>query len=105
MVYFRELRSAREESQLGFRVRLWAQFILESCRSPVEQAALERFRYLLPNVLLAEIDDVSNFLYLTLFISHSIAFLRRFSSHPARYSSPRFRSFVETSQGMRATTR
>ena len=75
MVYFQELRSAHEESQLGFRVRLWAQFVLESCRSPVEQAALERFRYLLPNVLLAEIDDVGNFL-----ISHTVYFLtNRFS--------------------------
>src|SRR5919206_314804 len=101
MVYFQELRSVREESQLGFRVRLWAQFMLEACRSPVEQAALEHFRYLLPNVLLAEIDDVSNFLYPTPVISHLIAFTRRFSFHPARSSSPRFRSFVEVSQGMR----
>src|SRR5919205_3059920 len=105
MVYFRELRSARGESQLGYRVRLWARFIFESCTDPMEQAALQRFQHMLPDVFIAEIDDVS--ISTPVYYLPQLTFLfstRRFSFNPMPSISQQCLSFVEKSLGTRSTT-
>ena len=62
-MYYAHLSEAGVESQVGYRVRLWARFIAESCSQLPDQAVLARYKHMMPAIPLHQQLDVSPFVF------------------------------------------
>jgi hypothetical protein len=86
MTYDETRASSGHEAQVGYRVRMWAQFLLEECSRP-QQASLQRFKTMMTSLTAAQQLPVSCFnfflskVFLTfLSFSRNILSIRRSNS-------------------------